>query len=261
MKYCPMVGPVDPGLLMKLLAPASRKPLHEEIASQIKELIMSNGIEVGQRLPPERDLAQQFMVSRTVVREALNSLTQSGFILRRTGATGGAFVADNYHLPFFNSVYDLLKGGKLTLAHFYEARQAVECRSASLAARRAKPEDIRRLRELNKRLLELPAEPKYANESSIAFHVAVAEISGNPLIVLIIQSLVGLLVTLYPNLAKPGQAGKELNRQLRVSGSFLRDLYKTHEDIVDAIEAGDQFRSEELMAAHTILSKKIKSRG
>ncbi|HEX2965741.1 MAG TPA: FCD domain-containing protein [Syntrophorhabdaceae bacterium] len=236
--------------------------MHEQIASQIKELIMSSGVEVGQRLPSERALAQQLKVSRVVVREALKSLEQSGFVVRRTGAAGGAFIADNHHLPFFNSAYDLFRGGKLTLAHFYEARQTVECRSARLAAGRAKPEDIRRLRELNKRLIERPIEQRRLNEAAVAFHVTIAEISANPLIRLMVHSLMELLVALFSGLVKPGNAvGTTLrsgHMEITKVSRFIRRTYKIHEDIIDAIEAGDRSRAEESMAADTALPRKTR---
>jgi GntR family transcriptional regulator, transcriptional repressor for pyruvate dehydrogenase complex len=254
-----MVRPDDPKRFMKLLVPASQEQLHEQIVSQIKELIMSSGIEVGQKLPSERDLAQQFRVSRVVVREALKLLAQSGFLIRRTGAAGGAFVADNHHLPFFNSAYDLFKGGKLTLAHFHEARQIVECKSAGLAAQRAKPEDIKRLRELNRKLVERPAKQRHLNETAVAFHGAIAEISGNPLISLMIQSLMKLFVTLYSGLVKPGNArGKLRSERMEVTKltNFICDTHKIHEDIIDAIEAADRLRAEELMAADTAVPRK-----
>jgi GntR family transcriptional regulator, transcriptional repressor for pyruvate dehydrogenase complex len=254
-----MISPIGSDKFMKLLLPANQAQLHEQIVSQIKGLIMSNGIEVGQRLPSERDLAQQFKVSRVVVREALKSLEQSGFVVRRTGAAGGAFVTDNHYLPFFNSAYDLFKGGKLTLAHFHEARSAVECKSASLAALRAKPEDIRRLRELNKKLIERPAEQRHLNEAAVAFHVAIAEISGNPLVRLMIQSLIELFVKLYSGLVKHRAIGGKLrSEQIEVATltDFIRDTHKIHEEIIDAIEAADQSRAEELMAADTAVPRK-----
>lgn len=257
-----MIRPTDPERFMKLLVPANKAQLHEQIVSQIKELIMSSGIGLGHKLPSERDLALQFKVSRVVVREALKSLAQSGFLVRRTGAAGGAFVADNHHLPFFNSAYDLLKGGKLTLAHFHEARQIVECKSAGLAAQRAKPEDIKRLRALNRKMIERPAEQGHVNEAAVEFHVAIAEVSGNPLIRLMIQSLMKLLVSLYSGLIKPGNvAGKLRSERLELDrlSDFIRDMYNIHEDIIDAIEAADRLRAEELMAADTALSGKERS--
>jgi GntR family transcriptional regulator, transcriptional repressor for pyruvate dehydrogenase complex len=256
-----MIRPKDHKRFINSLVPASQSQLHEQIVSQIKELIMFSGVEVGQRLPSERDMAQQFKVSRVVVRESLKSLEQSGFVVRRTGAAGGAFIADNHHLPFFNSAYDLFEGGKLTLAHFHEARQTVECKSARLAAGKAGPEDIERLRGLNKKLIERPIEQRQLNEAAVTFHVAIAEISGNPLIRLMVHSLMELLVTLYSGLIRPGNAGGRLRgerMEIASLSKFIRRTHKIHEDIIDAIQAGHQSQAEELMTVDTALPRRIR---
>jgi DNA-binding FadR family transcriptional regulator len=89
------------------LNPVTRKNLHEKIVAQLKTLIFSKEIKPSQRLPSERTLTDQFRVSRAVVREALRTLENSGFVEIRTGAAGGAFVADNLHIPFFRATYDI----------------------------------------------------------------------------------------------------------------------------------------------------------
>ena len=66
----------------------------EEVAEQIKQAILQRHFEVGEKLPAERQLAEDFQVSRMAVREALRLLENSGFITTRQGAGGGAFVTD-----------------------------------------------------------------------------------------------------------------------------------------------------------------------
>lgn len=82
---------------------------------------------MGQKLPPERDLASRLGVSRVIVREALRSLEQSGLIDIRPGMTGGAFVVYNLHMPLFNVARDLIASGQLSLTDFVGARRAIEC--------------------------------------------------------------------------------------------------------------------------------------
>src|SRR5580658_8440897 len=69
-------------------------PAHLRIAASIVELIAEGGLAAGDRLPPERELATAFGVSRMTVRQALDSLERSGTIERRVGRTGGTFVAE-----------------------------------------------------------------------------------------------------------------------------------------------------------------------
>lgn len=220
-----------------MLRPLGHERLHERVIAQLKHLIASARIEVGQKLPPERAVATRLGVSRVVVREALRSLEQAGFVEIRPGATGGAFVTEALHKPLSDSVRDLVSGGKLTAQHFFEARRAVEGVSVALAAARAGPEDIARLRALNQRLLDDLGDNTKLREHNAAFHVAVAEISGNPLIKLIVTSLMELLDTVYP--------------RSRQSRDFIRDTFDRHAAIITALEQENAALCQELMARDT----------
>jgi len=236
--------------IAKRLSPVIRESLNDKICGQIKTLILSKGIEVGQKLPSERVLASQFQVSRGAVRQALKSLEQSGYINIRTGTTGGAFVADNLHLPLFRVTYDLFSAGQLTLSHFYEARKAIECISVRLAAQEATPEDIEHLRTLNRKLIEDLDGPAKLGETRVlechaAFHLAMAEISGNPLIKLIVHSVMALFWVVF--------TGWSQLDERKMSG----DAYQRHEEILRAMEARDLIRCEELMAVDTDWTKTL----
>ena len=199
---------------------------------------------MGQGLPSERELAEKFKVSRAVIREALKSLEQSGFVEIRIGSSGGAFVAGNLHLPLFFSIYDLLKGGELTLDHFYEVRRMVECASVRLACTKATAKDIERLRILNRKILDDLNDPSKPKGGNRAFHLAIAEISGNPLSRLIVHSLLLLIDNMLPTLT-----------QYR---GFVRKMCERHEAIIQAMETRDVTLCELLMATDTEFTKKLK---
>ncbi len=236
-----MVQPID----HNILTPVSRENLNEKIVAQIKGLIFSNGISVGDRLPSERDLAVKFGVSRMVVREALKSLEQSGLVEIRTGAAGGAFVTKRLHLPLFQASHDLFNAGELTLSHFYEARKTIECSTVRLAAMRATPQEIAELRAINGRLVDEKSEPERLGEYNLAFHVAIAEISGNPLMKLVVHSVMALLDALYTGWG-----------QVRTR-PFMEKMYKRHEAIIQAMEAHDLERCEELMTTDTEYTQRL----
>jgi GntR family transcriptional regulator, transcriptional repressor for pyruvate dehydrogenase complex len=238
-----MVEPLNNPIEDKLI-PVRRENLNEKIVTQIKALIFSKGVEPGGRLPSERVLTQQFQVSRAVVRQALKSLEQSGLVQIRTGAGGGAFVANNYHMPLLHATYDLFDSGRLTLSHFCEARKSIECSSIRLAVQKITPENLERLHAINRQLLNDlngPANLRATKhrESNITFHVAIAEMSGNPLIQLIIQSIMDLLGVLY---IKGDQIGGQ---------AFMKDTYQRHQAIIEAIEALDEVRCEQCMSRDT----------
>jgi GntR family transcriptional repressor for pyruvate dehydrogenase complex len=217
-----------------LLNPPRKEKLHESIVTQVKNLIHSKKLGVGDRLPPERELAKVFQVSRVVIRESLRSLEQSGLIEIRPGPAGGPFVAYNLHKPIFDAAHDLLNQGKLSLPYFLEARRTIECVTVKRAAEKAGPGDLERLEQINARLLEDIGDPAKLREHNTAFHVAIAEIAGNPLLKLMVQSLLDLLGVVFPH------AGQ--------SKEFMRHTYERHVAILDAMARRDITRCEELMA-------------
>ncbi len=229
--------------LRALLRPLPRERLHERVIAQLKQLIVSAQVEVGQKLPPERTLVTHLGVSRVVVREALRSLEQAGFVEIRPGAAGGAFITAALHKPLSNSVRDLVSGGKLTAQHFFEARRAVECASVALAAERVRAEDIVRLRAINRRLLDDLDDKTRLREHNAAFHVAIAKISENPLITLLVESLMDLLNTVYP--------------RSRQSQAFIRDTFDRHEAIIAALEQRNVVLCQELMARDTAFTARL----
>lgn len=229
--------------ISSLLNPPKKEKLHEAIVAQIKGLSNSKKLGVGDKLPSERDLAVLFAVSRVVVRESLRSLEQAGLIEIRPGPAGGAFIARNLHKPLFQAASDLFHGGELTLKYFSEARRAIECFIVRLAVERAKGDDLKKLRELNERLLGEIDDRGRFRENNGAFHLAIAEIAGNPLLTLMVQSIVDLLNVVYP---KPSQ-----------SGEFIKNTYRRHLDIIEAMEKKDTARCEELMAIDTEHTAKL----
>lgn len=233
-----MVQPLD-NEIGKRFTRVTRENLNEKIVAQIKSLILSKGIPLGQRLPSERELARSFGVSRAVTREALKSLEQSGLIEIRTGTTGGAFVVNNQHIPLFQVSYDLFSAGELTLSHFYEARKAIECSIVRLVIIKATDKDIENLTEINNQLINEQTDPGEQGENNDAFHIALAGITGNPLMQLIVQSLMSLLRRVF--------TGWDQER----TRDAMLDMHHRHKGIIEAIRSRDVTLCERLMAMDT----------
>ncbi|RJR43245.1 MAG: FadR family transcriptional regulator [Desulfobacteraceae bacterium] len=227
-------------------AALTRGKLTDKIIDEIKELIFSGKIQVGQSLPPGRKLAEQFKVSRVVVREAMKSLEQSGLVEIRIGAKGGAFVIQKPHLPLFSSFYDLLNRGELTVEHIAEVRRTNECANVRLACAKATAEDIRRLRGINEELSGSELSRLKRKDNNRDFHLVIAEISGNPLAKLIVNSLLLLTDTLYPTTTDTKE--------------FVKNMYERHRAIINAIEARDVIGCEILMALDAEATKQLMPR-
>jgi GntR family transcriptional repressor for pyruvate dehydrogenase complex len=226
--------------------PPLRERLIDKIVSQIKDLIYSNKIDVGDKLPSERELARRLQVSRAVVADALRSLERAGLVEIRPGATGGAFVSHDIYLPLFWTLHDLLRGGRLNVSHFCEARRAIECESVREAVEKATAKDIEHLRDLNKKLLEhlRAADSSTVRTDNLSFHLAMAKIGGNPIIILMVHSLLRLAVATYPYASD--------------SRKFVMAQCERHEAIISAMEAKDTVRCEELMALDAASMKELK---
>jgi Transcriptional regulators len=163
----------------------------ELISEQIRAQIEARQLRPGDKLPAERELAQQFGVSRNAVREALRGLENAGLIGLQKGVHGGAFVLEPSDKPVLRSFRDMLALGNITLDDLTLARIGIMKVILENAARDATPEDLRRIERnidateaaLNNRrddeLMELSAE----------FYHLLAEATQNPVLVLVITPI------------------------------------------------------------------------
>ena len=128
------------------LEPVKSTRIYEEIVRQVKQLIAEGQLKSGDRLPPERDLAEKFMVSRTSVREALRALQSRGLIEIRAGE--GAFVRDVSVETLIEPLALVILPHREAVGELFEARRLLEPAIAALAARRATREEIQEMERI-----------------------------------------------------------------------------------------------------------------
>ena len=167
----------------------------DEVFEQLKQSILLGHFKSGERLPTERDLAEEFQVSRVAIREALRNLENSGFISTRQGATGGAFVTELTFDHLARSFLNLFLAEKISLPEFYKVRLLIEPEMARLAAARITPEYAQRLKEA----LEEEERPIHSLEEDFdrktAVHFILAEMCGNRFFEALVRSLMELTQT------------------------------------------------------------------
>ncbi len=119
--------------------------MSEEVLDQLREAILAGRFKPGDKLPSERELTQDFGVSRVVVREAIRALELTGFVTLRQGPTGGAFVTDLSLDHLVSAYVDLFLANKLSASELAQARRHIEPETARLAALRVDAASARRL--------------------------------------------------------------------------------------------------------------------
>ena len=209
----------------------------QAIVAQIRALLHDGRLAPGDRLPSERDLCQQFGVSRVTVREALRILETSGLIAIKVGARGGAFVTSPTSDQVADGLADLMTLSPLTAAEVAEARLVFELGIVPLVVERATAADIAHLRKLADEHTRALKAGRYTTEMSADFHSAVAACTQNSAIITLVQSLHGPLLmslleakTLAPLMGRAGVV--------------------EHTAFIDAVAAGDVDKAREIMSTH-----------
>ncbi|MCZ7583640.1 MAG: GntR family transcriptional regulator [Deltaproteobacteria bacterium] len=122
-----------------------REQLSKQVAQQIQDNITEGKLKSGDRLPSERELAEQLQVSRTVVREAVKLLEDRGLISVNVGS--GSYVVEMPPKAVSRSISLYVQQRQLSYAHLAAVRRMIEVEIAEMAARNATPEDIKGLEQ------------------------------------------------------------------------------------------------------------------
>jgi GntR family transcriptional regulator, transcriptional repressor for pyruvate dehydrogenase complex len=209
--------------------------LYEQIVQQIEESIVKGDLKAGDQLPAERDLAQRFGVSRTAVREAVKALREKGLVEAYSGR--GTFITDGTTQAVRQSLDLMVKIGQPEgSTHLAEVRAILEPEIAALAALRIQEPELSTMREAVTTMDRAFKNPEAYIEADLDFHLALAEGAANPLILSLLDSIVGLL-------------REQRLRIFKVSGGPERgQIY--HKRILDAVERHDSEKSREAMRAH-----------
>ncbi len=177
-----------------MYTPIQSVRVFEQVAEQIEKRILAGELRKGDRLPTERELAEQFHVSRTAVREAMKILAQKGLVDMRPGR--GTIVIDGAREAMENSFGLLMKlklgevGGSDNLV---QVREILEVEIAALAAARATDKEIAAMREAIKVMDESLNNADAFIAADNRFHEALAQATQNTLIFILINSIVNLL--------------------------------------------------------------------
>jgi len=216
------------------LKPVESRRLYQQIADQIRDLIERGGFEVGTRLPPERDLAQQLGVSRPSLREALIALDVEGRVEVRSGS--GVFVSAVPQDPAPRST----ESWGESPSQLMEARSVIEGEVVILACARITEELLIRLRQIVKGMQAETERRRPPVDLDRQFHLTLAEMAGNAV-------LTKLVAALFDERHSPISA--KISSRFENPRTWKAALAE-HEAILKALEARDPIAAQAAMRAH-----------
>jgi len=225
--------------LTMLLEPIEQNTVTELVSKRLLGLISTGVLKPGDRLPPERELAQRLGVGRTTVREALKLLTLSGLLEAKRGS--GTYVRQEFS-SFLSQQIEwpvLLSVDEVDM--IVEVREGLEAKTARLAAERATPEEMERIAVFQQLYQIQGRDIERETDLDLEFHQAIAAASHNGLLSRLMFSLQNIL------------------RQYIALSNEMTDRLDTtiveHQRIYDAIAAKDPKAAEQAMMEHLAISR------
>lgn len=196
-----------------------------DIIAQIREAILSGSLNPGDRLPAERELVSKFGVSKHTLREAIRALEVLGFLEVRKGAGGGAVVLEVDMKTTRASIANFLYFQDVSIKNLSEVRKVLEPYLARMAAERLSSQELDALEAVHQSCVQAVARGEAMRRQEIDFHRILAQVSGNPVLVLILDFVNSLLA--------------DSKTRLEPKQDFLDEVLAAHERILKAIRARD----------------------
>ena len=211
--------------------------ISETIVDQVRQLMRQGQLRPGDRLPAERDLCEQFGVSRVTVREALRMLESSGLVEIRVGARGGAFVTAPTSDHIGDGLADMLSLSVISAADVTEVRMILEVGIVPQLCERATEEDLDDLERMCQAARDAVRSREYTMAMSAEFHVRVARASHNQALAMLVESFRGpILMSLQEAQATAPEMG--------ILGT------EEHEEFVAAVRKRDARTAKHIMRDH-----------
>jgi DNA-binding FadR family transcriptional regulator len=215
-----------------------------QIIERIGDAIRSGDLAPGDRLPPERELAERFGVSRVSVRDALRSLEALGLIEVKVGAGGGPIVRAPGAEIVRESLTNMLLTSTLNPVDIAEARLILDFGTVALAASRATEEDLDELGRMLEEARQHLEAGTYSSGMSGKWHLRLAEAAHNPAITLLVAAVRGSMSMSVVRLSS--------TRDAEAPRDWNRASVAKHEEILAALRDRDTVRAQSLMAEHLL---------
>lgn len=225
---------------LSLLKPVVTTRLYVQIARQIADAVQQEQFKIGDKLPPERTLAEELNVSRASVREALSALEILGIVESRSG--NGTFIRrPPTEWTYLGTIFEEFVAHEDSPHEVLEARRLLEPIVAQLAAERATPEQISQIGLSLQAIEQAMANGAARTEADTAFHLAIATATGNSVLVRQVQLLVG---------AMRSQLWASLNQHTSKDPVLAQKFLEDHRHIHQAIHSRNPSAAAAAMTQH-----------
>ncbi|HBA87897.1 MAG TPA: FadR family transcriptional regulator [Geobacter sp.] len=225
-------------------SPIKPKKVSTQIADQIRSSILAGEFNPGEKLPPERELAEMFGVSRPSVREALNILTSSGLVETYQG--GGTVVRSLVENSATMPLTELIRIDGDRALDVIEVRKGMESWTAWYAALRALPEDIRRIKVVVDGMAKNLEELKHSEDLDAHFHMLVARATHNVVWSHMMQSIFDAMQEFQ----------RDVWRAVYLTEDDQRLLYSHHLKVYEMIRDRNSDGAREAMLEHLDFAQK-----
>ncbi len=220
------------------LKPVKTKKVYEEIIEQVKSLIIEGVLKPGDRLIPEREMADKLRVGRSAVREAYRALEAMGLIEIRQGE--GTFIKDVNTDHLAQALALVLATEKDAMLELLELRKIIEVGASGLAALRCTGEELEKMERALAQMEKDIEAGELGQKADWQFHYAVAEATRNSLIVRLMDSLKEIMSVLQ----------EKAREELYQTPGTPQRLLKEHRAIYEAIKSGQDKAAQKAMYEH-----------
>lgn len=209
--------------------------LASRIVNQVIEALFAGQLEPGQFLGTEAQLTETFKTSRVPIREALGRLEALGVVTIKTGAGGGATIAEGQPDQFATALAVQFMLIQVSPEEIFDARIGIECRAVELAAARITDEEVGELRRLLARIMEPDLSRRESVERILAFHAAIVEASRSRTLITLMHAIEHALLNLFITVE-----------------SAPTNRYRNLKKILDRIAARDSEGAHAAMRSHLL---------
>ncbi|MGJ7919662.1 FadR/GntR family transcriptional regulator [Neobacillus sp. LXY-4] len=219
--------------------PIKSLKIYEEVTEALLEMIRGGRLKPGDKLDSVQQLAEKFQVGRASVREALTALKAMGLVHMKQGE--GTYVCEFEPNQISSPLSTAILMNKWDVRNLLEVRRIIEAGTASAAANKATEEDLLLISNALIEMSNTLGDEELGEKADLQFHMAIAQASGNPLLVSLMEHVSGMIV----------DAMKETRRLVFYSNqTTMEQLYEEHKRIFEAIQERNEDKARKAMLTH-----------